>query len=318
MAAFYIGTGGFDIGELIGMFGLPGGKGWERQFHRHSPFLNEIVIDLADKMMKESLVREIDATIKEKLEEEGYDEEAVRCAIKAWHENKIEDIPHHILRLGLAISFDMGWQKRSTGKVYDSLSGHAYKIGCRTGEIIGLCVKCKKCAVCRTANRYGMPAAEHSCTINWIGASGAMEAGVALEMVTNLWKDYNGRLFIEYLVSDDDSSMRSHLRNVENDGKLPIDIPEPIFLADPSHRIKTMCTPIYKMITSTKDPKKCKKIDFLRVKKYTSCYIYQNRNAPLEDLVKRARAPIEHLFKCMNGATLSGSGQSHLMMTKKK
>ena len=57
-----------------------------------------------------------------------------------------------------------------------------------------------------------------------------------------------------------------------------------------------MCTPIYKMITSTKDPKKCKKIDFLRVKKYTSCYIYQNRNAPLEDLIKRARAPIEHLF----------------------
>ena len=26
MAAFYIGTGGYDIGELIGMFGLPGGK----------------------------------------------------------------------------------------------------------------------------------------------------------------------------------------------------------------------------------------------------------------------------------------------------
>ena len=32
MSAFYIGTGGFDVGELIGMFGLPGGKCWERQF----------------------------------------------------------------------------------------------------------------------------------------------------------------------------------------------------------------------------------------------------------------------------------------------
>ena len=74
MAAFLIGTGGFDIGELIGMFGLPGGTGWERQFHRHSPFLNQIVIDLADKMMKKSLVCEIDATIKEKLEAEGYNE----------------------------------------------------------------------------------------------------------------------------------------------------------------------------------------------------------------------------------------------------
>ena len=27
MSAFYIGTGGFDIGELVGMFGLPGGAG---------------------------------------------------------------------------------------------------------------------------------------------------------------------------------------------------------------------------------------------------------------------------------------------------
>ena len=67
IAAFYIGTGGFDIGEVVGMVGLPGGKGWERQYHRHSPFLNEIVINLADKMMKQSLIREIDATISEKL-----------------------------------------------------------------------------------------------------------------------------------------------------------------------------------------------------------------------------------------------------------
>lgn len=89
-----------------------------------------------------------------------------------------------------------------------------------------------------------------------------MEAGVSLETATNLWNYYNGCLFIEYLVSDDDSSMTSHLRNVNDDGKLPNDIPVPKFIADPSHRIKTMCSLIYKMITSTKDPKKCKKIDF--------------------------------------------------------
>ena len=29
MAAFYIGTDGFDIGELVGMFELPGGKDYE-------------------------------------------------------------------------------------------------------------------------------------------------------------------------------------------------------------------------------------------------------------------------------------------------
>ena len=31
------------------------------------------------------------------------------------------------------------------------------------------------------------------------------------------------------------------------------------------------------------------------MKKYTSCYIYQNKSSPLQDFVKQARAPIEHL-----------------------
>ena len=47
-----------------------------------------------------------------------------------------------------------------------------------------------------------------------------MESGVALEMVTNLYNESDNHLFIEYLVSDDESSMRSHLRHIENGGKL--------------------------------------------------------------------------------------------------
>ena len=86
MSAFYIGTGGFDIGELVGMFGLPGGTGWERTHSRHTPFLNDIIIRLAETMMEESLRRDIDLTIRDKLEKKGYTEEAVASAILAWHE----------------------------------------------------------------------------------------------------------------------------------------------------------------------------------------------------------------------------------------
>ena len=42
-----------------------------------------------------------------------------------------------------------------------------------------------------------------------------MEAGVALEMVTNMYNDSDNRLYIEFLVSDNDSNMRSHLRHIE-------------------------------------------------------------------------------------------------------
>ena len=31
--------------------------------------------------------------------------------------------------VGLTMSFDMGWSKRSSGNTYDSLSGHAFFVG---------------------------------------------------------------------------------------------------------------------------------------------------------------------------------------------
>ena len=50
------------------------------------------------------------------------------------------------------------------------------------------------------------------------------------------------------------------------------------------------------MVTKTKDPFKCKKIDALRIKKYTGCCIYKNRSLPMKDFVANAKAPVEHLF----------------------
>ena len=98
------------------------------------------------------------------------------------------------------------------------------------------------------------------------------------------------------IVSDDASSMRAHLQHEGVGGKLRGVIPEPIFCADPSHRIKVMSKPIFKMVTKTKDPTKCKQINALRVKKYTGCMIYKNKNLCLKEFAIHAKAPIEHLF----------------------
>ena len=34
------------------------------------------------------------------------------------------------------VAFDMGWQKRAGGRVYDFLSGHGFLIGQKTGKVI--------------------------------------------------------------------------------------------------------------------------------------------------------------------------------------
>ena len=80
----------------------------------------------------------------------------------------------------------MGWQKRSTGKLYDSMSGHGFIFGCRTGNIIGFRVKSKSCSTCSKANSLNIAPKEHNFQINWDGSSGAMEAGVALELCIDL------------------------------------------------------------------------------------------------------------------------------------
>uniref|UniRef100_A0A7S0C7E0 Mutator-like transposase domain-containing protein n=1 Tax=Proboscia inermis TaxID=420281 RepID=A0A7S0C7E0_9STRA len=223
MSAFYIGTGGFDIGNVTAFLGIPGGKSWERTYHRHSSSMTKHIMKVAEDEMR------------------GADE---------------------IKTIGIAVSYDMGWQKRSTGRVYDSISGHGYIIGCRTGKILGMQVRQTKCKKCQAQNNNGTPAVTHDCMVNWDGGSGAMEAAVAMDLIVAVHDKTDGRVYCEVLVSDDDSTMRSHLQHSDNGGKLDNSIPQPNFLADPSHRIKVMAT-------------------------------------PLDEFVRRARAPIEHLFDCV-------------------
>ena len=187
-------------------------------------------------------------------------------AVKAWFEKDEENIPDEVKKIGIAVSYDMGWQKRSTGRVYDSISGHGYLIGCRTGKIIGMQVRQTKCKKCQAENSNGTPAATHECMVNWDGGSGAMEAAVAMDLIVAVYEKTDGRVHCEVLVSDDDSTMRSHLQHSENGGKLDGSIPQPDFLADPSHCIKVMAPPIFKLVKDTNNPHGCKKIDAVRVK----------------------------------------------------
>ena len=95
--------------------------------------------------------------------------------------------------------------------------------------------------------------------------------------------------------------MRAHCANIINGGKLNDDVPQPQFLADPSHRVKVMSKPLFAMATKTKDPTKLKMIDAMRMKKYTRCYITQNRQGNVQNLCP----PPSHLSSISLTNTLS-------------
>ena len=88
------------------------------------------------------------------------------------------------------------------------------------------------------------------CNINSYGSSGAMESELTLVLTEKVFPDSDGNVYVGYIVSDDDSTMRCHLQHESSDpkGKLREDIPEPDFCADPSHCVKVMSAPIFKMV----------------------------------------------------------------------
>ena len=84
--------------------------------------------------------------------------------------NDISKIDERLLAISISVSYDMGWQKRSTGRIYDSLSGHGFFIGCLTGNVIMMGIMKKNCSQCGSDTK-AMP---HMCTVHWDGSSGAM------------------------------------------------------------------------------------------------------------------------------------------------
>ena len=71
-------------------------------------------------------------------------------------------------------SYDMGWQRRSSGRAYNSRPGHGVLVGEASGKVLGYgsCItNCKQCEV----NRTGGKIKEHNCRMNWNGSSKVME-----------------------------------------------------------------------------------------------------------------------------------------------
>uniref|UniRef100_A0A8W8JFW7 Exonuclease domain-containing protein n=1 Tax=Magallana gigas TaxID=29159 RepID=A0A8W8JFW7_MAGGI len=83
----------------------------------------------------------------------------------------------------ISVSVDGAWQKRGSGRSYDSLTGHCSMMGVETGKVIDYSVRSKTCKICENAERKNTPPAPHECTRNWTGSSKSMEPDMIVEMV---------------------------------------------------------------------------------------------------------------------------------------
>ena len=132
-----------------------------------------------------------------------------------------------------------------------------------------------------------------------MGSSKGMEADAALHLIEKLHKQSATDAFIEAIVADDDSSMRavlSHKSTNKKKGRLPEYIPQPRFLADPTHRVKVVAKTIFMLANQPSTTSICTKVDALRFKKYFGYMIKQTRTGTIEEMREKCMAVIEHLF----------------------
>jgi hypothetical protein len=171
----------------------------------------------------------------------------------------------------LSATYDMAWQQRTSGHVYNSVSGHGSLFRTHSRKLIGLVIKSKHCKYCKafTKNNPGEDQVPfHDCWKNHDGSSKAMEMRAAVEILVDSFE--NKQVVIAKLFCDDDSSIwatcqwsnadycknnhthiipkvpiskgpnKGKLQDRRDNGKLPGNIPEPIFVADPNHRRKAL------------------------------------------------------------------------------
>ena len=104
-----------------------------------------------------------------------------------------------------------------------------------------------------------------------------MEASAILKMVEDAF--LNRFFVIDIIVSDNDSTMRAVIKHPSKGargqvlksptGKLHEDIPDPSFLADPSHCMKVVAKYIFSIVNESRDLRcGCIKAYALRLKKY--------------------------------------------------
>ena len=227
--------------------------------------------------------------------------------------------------IDLVVSFDMGWQKRSTGNSYNSPSGHAFLIGARTRKVVAMVVMAKKCSFCVSwaKTNIAAPVPNHDCTKNHEGSSKSMEPLAAVELLVMVHKQGTP---VARLVGDDDSSFRANIRHSykermqsetdpftakdwprnekskrkhDDKGKLPLTTPEvKEALADPSHRTKCFAKPLFLLAVKPKKSNESglTKQDCERLKTNHGYFLKMYRNLPLPEFVAAAPAVVEHHF----------------------
>ena len=179
----------------------------------------------------------------------------------------------------------------------------------------------KTCRTCQYNQKQNI-FKEHIFRKNYSGSSKSMEVQAILELTIQMWQEKN--CCIGTIVSDDDTTMSLQLQHSykekvatgkmtneqwpktnngnkkADNGRLPLHIPPPTFLADPNHRNKGVGKQLYAMANAARKISTIDKQLAMRLKDDWGLFIKQVQNLNIEtdkeEILCRENAPVEHVF----------------------
>ncbi|XP_070542849.1 uncharacterized protein [Ptychodera flava] len=184
-AMLHVGIGETQLNSLLGILNIPGIT--HRSLKEREREAGSAVSRVARKSCKRALHEEVEATVHKKRKCDS--SEVLLCA-----------------------SYDAGWQKRGSGRAYNSLTGHATLIGKESGKVIDYTTRSKKCRICEHAESSKCEVKVHKCCRNWQGSAKAMEPDMAVELVNNV-NSNDEKNYIGTIIMDDDTTTIHHLRD---------------------------------------------------------------------------------------------------------
>ena len=305
LALMQIGCGNAESETMLNFLDLPHGSTFKKStFSRIQSALRKETVLISDESMTKATGAEIEATVSEDL-------------YKKWLKKK-----NTANEIKLTISYEMGWNKRSSGHKYDSISGHGFVVGGFTKKIMNHRCLSKCCSICDKAKRKSTVPEQHECPSNHDGSSKSMETEAIFRMVKDAV--YNKKYTIATIISDDDSTMKANLKhslkekvsaglmqkhewpktkkgNFKADhGRLPLDIEEPAFLADFNHRVKTVGKRFYELAKASKKKSgvdtglaRRMKLNWGTMMKQVRHMTWGNNK---KEIKEKLSAPVEHIF----------------------
>lgn len=178
---------------------------------------------------------------------------------------------------GLTVSADAGWSKRSSGRNYNSDTGHAALIGEQTDKCVAYSFRTRRCRCCDA----GQTDQEHKCSKNWTGSSKAMEPDMVVTMLHSV-EDRGGH--VSTLVMDNDATTlaraKQHFPHLK---KRP----------DKNHSVKLIRNRLYDL--RNKHPPLKSEKTFLYVQKLLKIAICQHQDNS-SGLTKRLGEIVPHMY----------------------